>query len=240
MIQLKLYRFFDNKMVKYSQIRSLKKKGDDRVAKIYQFQAELKKVPDINAAYVDIPFDVKATFGKGRVPVIATFDGVSYEGSLVKMGTPGHIIGVRQSIRAKINKQPGDVITVTLKEREEPMKQSFETIDAYIVAQAEDIQPILQKIRTIIRENAPDAIEKIAYQMPTFWQGEDLIHFAVAKRHIGIYPGGELVGLWGDRLSGYQTSKGTVRMPLNQPIDYKLIGEMVRFRLAHRRSKSSR
>ena len=145
MIQLKLYRFFDNKMVKYSQIRSLKKKGDDRVAKIYQFQAELKKVPDINAAYVDIPFDVKATFGKGRVPVIAIFDGVSYEGSLVKMGTPGHIIGVRQSIRVKINKQPGDVITVTLKEREEPMKQSFETIDAYIVAQAEDIQPILQK-----------------------------------------------------------------------------------------------
>lgn len=204
-------------------------------SKIYQFQAELKKVPDINATYVDIPFDVKATFGKSRVPVVATFDGVSYAGSLVKMGTPGHIIGVRQSIRAKINKQPGDVITVTLQEREAPVKQGFETVDAYIAAQAEDIQPILQKIRRVIRENAPGAIEKIAYQMPTFWQGENLIHFAVAKRHIGIYPGGELVGLWGDKLAGYKTSKGTVQLPLNQPIDYDLIGEMVRFRVAHRR-----
>ncbi len=88
MIQLKLYRFFDNKMVKYSQIRSLKKKGDDRVAKIYQFQAELKKVPDINAAYVDIPFDVKATFGKGRVPVIATFDGSLMRAVWLKWGHP--------------------------------------------------------------------------------------------------------------------------------------------------------
>lgn len=85
--------------------------------KVYKFTAEIKKVPDIDGAYVEIPFDVKAEFGKGRVPVHATFDGEPYDGSLVRMGTPCHIIGIRKDIRAKINKQPGDMIEVTLRER---------------------------------------------------------------------------------------------------------------------------
>ena len=88
------------------------------MCKIYEFEAEIKKVPDIDGAYVEIPFDVKAEFGKGRVPVSATFDGEAYMGSLVRMKTPCHIIGIRKDIRAKIGKQPGDVIKVTLKERE--------------------------------------------------------------------------------------------------------------------------
>ena len=85
--------------------------------KIYEFAAEIKKNPDMDAAYIEIPFDVKIEFGKGRVPVIATFDGVEYMGSIVKMGTPCHIIGVRKDIRAKINKQAGDIVRVTIKER---------------------------------------------------------------------------------------------------------------------------
>lgn len=87
------------------------------MGKKYEFTAEIKKVPDIDGAYVEIPFDVKAEFGKGRVPVTATFDGVEYEGSLVRMGTPCHIIGLRKDIRSRINKQPGDVVHVTLAER---------------------------------------------------------------------------------------------------------------------------
>lgn len=87
------------------------------MSKVYEFEAEIKKVPDIDGAYIEIPFDVKEEFGKGRVPVTATFDGMEYEGSLVKMKTPCHIIGIRKDIRAKINKQPGDVIKVTLTER---------------------------------------------------------------------------------------------------------------------------
>ena len=85
--------------------------------KRYTFEAVLQKVPDIDGAYVEIPFDVRKEFGKGRVKVSATFDGVPYEGSLVRMGTPFHIIGVRKEIRAAIQKQPGDRIAVTLKER---------------------------------------------------------------------------------------------------------------------------
>ncbi|WP_019850277.1 DUF1905 domain-containing protein [Desulfitobacterium sp. PCE1] len=88
------------------------------MGKFYEFDAEIKKVPDIDGAYVEIPFDVKAEFGKGRVPVTATFDGEVYEGSLVRMGTPCHILGIRKDIRAKIGKQPGDRIRVTLQERE--------------------------------------------------------------------------------------------------------------------------
>lgn len=88
------------------------------MSKLYEFEAEIKKVPDIDGAYIEIPFDVKEEFGKGRVPVKATFDGEEYEGSIVKMGTPCHIIGIRKDIRKKIGKQPGDMIKVTIKERD--------------------------------------------------------------------------------------------------------------------------
>ena len=87
------------------------------MSRVYEFDAEIKKVPDINGAYVEIPFDVKEEFGKGRVPVFATFDGEPYEGSLVRMKTPCHIIGIRKDIREKIGKQPGDRIKVTIRER---------------------------------------------------------------------------------------------------------------------------
>ena len=87
------------------------------MSKIYEFEAVIRKVPGIDGAYIEIPFDVKAEFGKGRVPVSATFDGVLYDGSLVKMGTLCHILGVRKDIRAKIGKQAGEKVKVTLTER---------------------------------------------------------------------------------------------------------------------------
>lgn len=84
---------------------------------IYTFDAVIQKVPDIGGAYVDIPFDVRAVFGKGRVKVHATFDGVPYNGSLVRMGTPRHILGLWKDIRAQIGKQAGDTVHVTVRER---------------------------------------------------------------------------------------------------------------------------
>lgn len=85
--------------------------------KTYEFDAVLKKVPDQDGAYIEIPFDVRECFGRGRVPVHATFDDASYDGQLVRMGTPGHILGVPKAIRARIHKQPGDLVRVTLAER---------------------------------------------------------------------------------------------------------------------------
>ena len=86
--------------------------------KIYVFDAVIQKVPDMDGAYVEFPYDVRAEFGKGRVKVHATFDGAAYDGSLVRMGTPGHIIGLRRDIRALIGKGPGDTVHVTIRERE--------------------------------------------------------------------------------------------------------------------------
>ena len=91
--------------------------------KIYEFDAVIQKVPDQDAAYIAVPFDIKAEFGKGRLPVHATFDGEPYDGSIVNMGVKNpdgsvcYIIGIRKEIRAKIGKQAGDVVRVTIRER---------------------------------------------------------------------------------------------------------------------------
>lgn len=84
---------------------------------VYEFDAVLLQNGDMNAGYVEIPFDVQKTFGKSRVPVHATFDGVDYDGQIVRMGTPCHIIGVRKDIREKIGRTFGEFIHVTVRER---------------------------------------------------------------------------------------------------------------------------
>lgn len=85
---------------------------------IYSFEAIIQKNPDMDAGYIIIPFDVKKEFGKSRVKVLATFDNVQYQGSLVRMQTPYHIIGVTKAIRKQINKTFSDKIQVRIKERE--------------------------------------------------------------------------------------------------------------------------
>lgn len=84
--------------------------------KLYEFDAVIQKVPDLDGAYVEFPYSVREEFGKGRVKVLATFDGHPYQGSLVRMGTACHIIGIRKDIRKMIGKQPGDTIRVTIRE----------------------------------------------------------------------------------------------------------------------------
>ena len=86
--------------------------------KMYTFEAVIKKVPDIDGAYIEFPYDVESEFNKKRVKVHATFDNEPYDGILVTMGTTCHIIGIRKDIRKKIGKQPGDKIKVTITERE--------------------------------------------------------------------------------------------------------------------------
>ena len=91
--------------------------------KTYEFEAVIQKVPGIDGAYIEFPYDVKAEFGKGRVKVHATFNRETYDGSIVNMGiknTDGsvcYIIGLRKDIRTKIGKQAGDVVKVIIKER---------------------------------------------------------------------------------------------------------------------------
>ena len=103
--------------------------------------------------------------------------------------------------------------------------------DDYIAAQPDEVQTLLRGIRDTIRAAAPEATEKISWQMPTFWQGENLIHFAAFKNHIGLYPGGEATSEFAGRLAGYKTSKGAIQLPLDKPIDHGLIADIVRWRL---------
>lgn len=92
--------------------------------KIYEYQTIIHKVPNVNGAYVEFPYNIKEEFGKGRVKVHVTFDGESYDGSIVNMGvknddgTVCYIIGLRKDIREKIGKQPGDRVTITAQERQ--------------------------------------------------------------------------------------------------------------------------
>jgi len=110
-------------------------------------------------------------------------------------------------------------------------------IDEYIAAQPEDVRPQLLTIRETIRKAAPDAVEKISWQMPTFWQVENLIQFAVFKKHIGIYPGGEATSVFKEQLTAYKTSKGAIQLPLGKPIDHTLITAIVRWRVSQAAKK---
>ena len=92
-------------------------------------------------------------------------------------------------------------------------------IESYIAAQSTEIQPLLQSVCTAIRAALPNVTEIISWQMPTFWQGRNLIHFAAQKNHLGIYPGAEAMEYFAPRLTEYKTSKGAVQFP------YKTFGE---------------
>ena len=99
-------------------------------------------------------------------------------------------------------------------------------IDEYILKQDEGVQPRLNAIRDTIRAVIPDAVEKISYQMPTYWKGRNIIHFAAFKNHIGLYPGGEAPSVFADRLKGYKTSKGTIQFPMNKDLPLDLIADI--------------
>jgi uncharacterized protein YdhG (YjbR/CyaY superfamily) len=112
---------------------------------------------------------------------------------------------------------------------EENMKLSdkpHQSIDAYIAAQSEDIQPLLNRVRDTIREVLPKAQERISWRMPTFWHTHNIIHFAAHKHHIGLYPGDKAIEHFQDRLKAYKTSKGAVQFPYEKPIPLELIGEI--------------
>jgi uncharacterized protein YdhG (YjbR/CyaY superfamily) len=104
------------------------------------------------------------------------------------------------------------------------------TIDEYITGFPPEVQDILQKIRATIKHAAPDAQEKISYQMPTFTLNGNLVHFAAFKNHIGFYPIPSGIEAFKEDLSPYKQGKGSVQFPLDQPIPYDLIGRITAFR----------
>ena len=104
-----------------------------------------------------------------------------------------------------------------------------QTIEEYIAAQPEAVQPRLREIRAVIREAIPEAEERISWSMPTYWKGRNLIHFAAGKKHIGLYPGDEATAAFAQELAAFEVSKGTIRLPYDRPLPTELIGRIARW-----------
>lgn len=215
-----------------------------------KFSATILQNENMDAAYVEVPYDIKELFGKGRLLVNAAFDGIPYQGQVVKMGAASYIIGITRQIRRQIGKSFGDIVEVVIQERErgeismwkcpecgrefKKKGQSHycgekpKTIDEYILGQDTDKQEDLQHIRQILHRALPEAEERISWSMPTYWKKHNIIHFAASKKHIGLYPGPEAVIHFAEELQGYKTDKGTIRIPYGK-VDAALVEKIAKW-----------
>ena len=117
-------------------------------------------------------------------------------------------------------------------------QQKITSIDAYIQQFDAPTQIKLNQMRQIIQTTAPDASEKISYQMPTFYLNGNLVHFAAYAHHIGFYPAPSAIREFQTELAVYKNAKGSVQFPLDQALPVELIQKMVAFRVAENMSKS--
>lgn len=116
---------------------------------------------------------------------------------------------------------------------------SFSSIDEYIAMFPEATQNILQALRATIHAAAPDAQEKISYQMPTFYLKGNLVYFAAWKNHIGFYPASAGINIFEDELAKYERTKGAIRFPIDQPLPMDLITRMVQLRVTENLNKAA-
>jgi uncharacterized protein YdhG (YjbR/CyaY superfamily) len=119
----------------------------------------------------------------------------------------------------------------------EKSRTAPKTIDEYIKTFPGDIQEKLRAMRKTIRAAAPEAEEKISYQIPTFFLNGNLVHFAAYEKHVGFYPTSSGVRVFKKELSLYKTSKGTVQFPIGKPLPLALVSKIVRFRVSENNAK---
>ncbi|HOJ44936.1 MAG TPA: DUF1801 domain-containing protein [Bacilli bacterium] len=119
-------------------------------------------------------------------------------------------------------------------------KVIFTSVDEYIAMFPLQVQTILRKMRQIIHEEAPNASEKISYQMPTFYLHGNLVHFAAYKNHIGFYPTPSGVSMFEKELAPYKTAKGSINFPLNKPLPFELIRAIVKQRVKENLTKANK
>ena len=104
-----------------------------------------------------------------------------------------------------------------------------QNIDEYIAAHDAQVQPRLKEVREVLAAAVPEAEERISWSMPTFWKGRNIIHFAAAKKHIGLYPGDGATEAFKKELTGFDVSKGTIRLPYNRALPADLIARIARW-----------
>ena len=109
--------------------------------------------------------------------------------------------------------------------------QNYTTIDEYIAMFPKDAQDKLAAIRRVVKEAAPEATEKISYQIPTFYQNGNLVHFAAFKDHISFFPTSSGVTAFQKELKKYKTARGTIQFPMGEPLPLDLIRRITAFRV---------
>ena len=119
-------------------------------------------------------------------------------------------------------------------------KKLFTTIDDYISTFPADIQAILEKVRQAILKAAPEAAETISYGIPTFdLNGKHLVFFAGWKHHISLYPMPAGDETFQQRIAQYKRARGTIQFPLDIPIPYDLIEQIVTLLIMEKPEKES-
>lgn len=114
-----------------------------------------------------------------------------------------------------------------------------EAVAAYIEAATEPARSRLLALRDVIRSEAPAAIERMAYGLATWHQGENLIHLGAFTHHVGIYPGAAAMVAFAGELGGYVTSKGTIQVPHDAPLPTELVRRLTRWRLEQVQAKAA-
>ena len=118
------------------------------------------------------------------------------------------------------------------------MKTNYNSVEAYIESFPKDLQMLLTQVRNIIMKNAPQATETIAYGMPAYkTHGKPLVYFSGFKNHIGFYATPTGHEAFHEALSQYKQGKGSVQFPLDQPIPFDLIAQIVLFRVTENEQK---
>jgi len=120
-----------------------------------------------------------------------------------------------------------------------PNRPQPASVDAYIASFPPGVQTILEKIRSTIRNAAPEAQETISYNMPAFNQNGTLVYFAAFKKHIGFYPPIKADARLQKVIDPYAGPKGNLQFPLNQPIPYDLIEKLVKLRIKQNSAKAA-
>ncbi len=112
-------------------------------------------------------------------------------------------------------------------------------IDEYIAGFPAEVQAKLRKVRTTIAKAAPRSKEAIKYRLPTFVQNGNLVHFGAFQKHIGVYAMPTGHAKFQRELTAYESGKGSVQFPIDKPIPYALIGQIVKFRVQEDAAKSA-
>ncbi len=118
-------------------------------------------------------------------------------------------------------------------------KVNYTNIDEYIASFPQEVQERMERLRQAIQKMAPDATEKISWDMPTFYLKGNLVHFAAFKNHIGFYPGDSGVSNFLEDVAQFKHSKGAIQFPMKEPLPLELVEKIVAFRVKENLEKKA-